>query len=149
MAADPAPLTPDEAACLACIADHMIPADAALAMPSAADPAIMADMVASLDRDAAATGDLLRLVNAQAGGSLSALDHPAQVKLLTRLRAEMAGPFAVLEAVVSRAYYRDPRVLAALGLEARPPFPAGFAVDGGDFTLLEPVAARGPIWRRA
>ena len=42
-------------------------------------------------------------------------------------------PFvAVVEAVVSRAYYRDDRVLGSLGVEARPPFPKGYAVEKGD-----------------
>jgi len=45
-------------------------------------------------------------------------------------------------------YYADPRVVAALGLEARPPFPQGYAVPDSDFALLENVRKRGPRWRQ-
>jgi hypothetical protein len=59
----------------------------------------------------------------------------------------MAG--AALEAAILKAYYRDPRVMRSLGMEARPPYPLGFDVEQGDFGLLDPVRARGPIWRKA
>ena len=46
------------------------------------------------------------------------------------------------------AYYRHPRVLEALGLEARPPFPKGFEIEEGDPALLEPVQRREPFYRK-
>lgn len=46
-------------------------------------------------------------------------------------------------------YYQDDRVLAAIGLEARPPFPKGYDVPAGDLSLLEPVRRRGSIVREA
>ena len=46
-------------------------------------------------------------------------------------------------------YYQDDRVLAAIGLEARPPFPKGYEVVAGDTDLLEPVRRRGSIVRDA
>jgi hypothetical protein len=33
-------------------------------------------------------------------------------------------------------------------MEARPPFPQGFSVEQGDWSLLDPVRARAPMWRR-
>jgi hypothetical protein len=44
-------------------------------------------------------------------------------------------------------YYQDPRVLAAIGLEPRPPHPKGHVLEPGDFGLLDAVRRRGPIWR--
>jgi hypothetical protein len=44
-------------------------------------------------------------------------------------------------------YYADPRVLEALGLEARPPHPEGYAMEPDDLSLLEPVRRRGAIYR--
>ena len=38
-------------------------------------------------------------------------------------------------------------MLEAIGVEPRPPFPKGYQVEQGDFSLLDPVRARGPIWR--
>jgi len=46
-------------------------------------------------------------------------------------------------------YYRDDRVMRSLGIEPRPPFPGGFAVEQGDWSLLDPVKARAPFWRQA
>jgi hypothetical protein len=45
-------------------------------------------------------------------------------------------------------YYADPRVVAALGLAARAPFPEGYAVPDSDFALLENVKRRGSRWRQ-
>jgi Gluconate 2-dehydrogenase subunit 3 len=51
-----------------------------------------------------------------------------------------------LEAVT--CYYQDDRVMLALGLEPRAPAPKGYEAYAGDFSLVEPVVARGEIWRR-
>jgi hypothetical protein len=45
-------------------------------------------------------------------------------------------------------YYQHPRVLAALGLEARAPHPRGHAMAPDDWTVLEPVRTRGAMYRR-
>ena len=44
-------------------------------------------------------------------------------------------------------YYQHPRVIAALGLEARAPHPVGYEMDAGDFSLLDAVRQRGPLHR--
>ena len=48
---------------------------------------------------------------------------------------------------VMTGYYREPRVLAALGLENRPPFPKGHAVEESDFSLLDAVRRREKLYR--
>lgn len=140
-------LSPDNIACLRCIAGHMIPSSDEFAMPGADDEAIISDMMDFPSRDAAELQRVLTLIDIEAAGSLAALPRDQQIACLTRLRGENPGPFVVLEAVVARAYYRDARVLEALGLEPRPPFPGGFEVEQGDFSLLEPVKARGRLYR--
>ena len=40
------------------------------------------------------------------------------------------------------AYYLEPRVVEALGLEARPPHPKGYEMEPNDLSLLDPVRAR-------
>lgn len=40
-----------------------------------------------------------------------------------------------------------PMVLRSLDMEPRPPFPKGFAVEQGDWSLLEPVKRRGRLYR--
>ena len=44
-------------------------------------------------------------------------------------------------------YYQHPRVVEALGLEARPPHPKGYAMEPFDTTLLDAVGRRGKIYR--
>ena len=44
-------------------------------------------------------------------------------------------------------YYQHPRVVEALGLEARPPHPKGYAMEAFDTTLLDAVRRRGKIYR--
>lgn len=142
-------LTPAEVDCLRCIAGHMIPASASHGVPGADDPAILADMVRSLDRDRAELRRVLRMIDDLAGGALSALARPDQEALLARHRKDGAATLAVIEAVVSRAYYRDDRVLTAIGMDPRPPFPAGYPVEQIDLSLLDPVRRRGSIVRQA
>jgi hypothetical protein len=54
---------------------------------------------------------------------------------------------AALGRVVLQCYYRDDRVLEALGLEARAPYPKGHVVEQGDWSLLDRVRERAPLWR--
>jgi hypothetical protein len=44
-------------------------------------------------------------------------------------------------------YYQDPRVVAALGMEARPPHPQGYQMAPNDLTLLDPVRRRPRLYR--
>jgi hypothetical protein len=66
-----------------------------------------------------------------------------------RLRAKGGTAVATLTRVVLQCYYRDDRVVRSLGLEARPPYPKGHVLEDGDWSLLDPVRARPPMWRRA
>lgn len=60
-------------------------------------------------------------------------------------RVEMAA----LVSLVMQCYYRDDRVMESLDMEPRPPFPLGYEVPEGDWSMLEAVQARGKIWRDA
>lgn len=144
------PLPDAQADCLACIAGHMIPASAEYGMPAANDPVILADMLSIVDhRDHAALAAVLADVDAAAGGRLGALPFAEQAALLDRLRSGRPGLFAVVETIVARAYYRDARVLRSIGMEARPPFPLGYRIGQGDWSLLDPVRRRGKAYRDA
>ena len=49
--------------------------------------------------------------------------------------------------LVYSGYYQQPRVVQALGLEARAPHPVGHAMEPNDLSLLDPVRARGKRYR--
>jgi hypothetical protein len=59
---------------------------------------------------------------------------------------------AFFEALVQHTYsgyYSHPTVIRLLGLEARPPQPRGYHLEPLDFTLLDNVKQRGPLYRQA
>lgn len=140
-----AALSAIEIDCLRLVAGRMIPASAPYDVPGADDPAIIADMVASVGRDGRDLKHILALVQeASESGSPASI---GERDLIAALQRRDRARFAVLESLVLRTYYRDDRVLRSIGMEARPPFPKGYEVDEGDWSLLEPVRARGSVYR--
>ena len=140
-------LTLDEARDLRCLAGMMIPPSAELGMPGADDPAITADMQASIGRDLEDVRTALAELVALAGGPFADLPPARQDILAARWRAVERPALATLRRVILQCYYRDDRVVRALGREARPPFPKGNVLEQGDWSLLEPVRARPKMWR--
>lgn len=144
--AEPPPFEDDNKTLLA-IVGHMIPASARHGVPGADDPAIYADILRSVGRDRQALAEALAAVEARAVTGFAALPREEQASVLRDFRADEPALAGVMEAVTARCYYRDDRVMASIGIEVRPPFPEGYAVEAGDLSLLDPVRARGPIWR--
>ena len=54
----------------------------------------------------------------------------------------------VLESLILQCCYRDDRIMRSLGMEVRPPFPDGYEVEAGDWSLLDPVRRRAPFYRQ-
>ena len=131
------------------VAAMMIPASAEAGVPGADDDAIFGDIVASLGVDAPAVRQAIAALDALAGGSFADAPDDAARDAAQRFREPRSPLVAVLELAVSRCYYRDDRVMRSLGMEPRAPFPKGFDVAQGDWSLLDPVRARGKIWRDA
>ena len=148
MAAAPQiPLSAAETDALETIAGTMIPEDDALGMPGADDPIILDDIVRSIGRDLPAVREGLRAIVAKAGMGFASLGRDARETLINDWYASGGAPAAALGRVVLSAYYRDDRVLAALGHEARSPFPKGYVLEQGDWSLLDAVRDRQPFWR--
>lgn len=141
-------LTDSEIADLRCIAGMIVPASAKYRVPGADDDVVFADILKSLGRDTADVRTALALASSLAGEAVAALDPVARDALGVRLRTEGGNPMAVLTRLVLLCYYRDDRVLMSLGLEPRPPFPKGYELEQGDWSLLDPVKARKPFWRQ-
>lgn len=70
---------------------------------------------------------------------------------LKQLQSELEGHPAMtpLVSLVMQCYYRDERVMVSLGIEPRAPFPIGFELPQGDWSMLDAVQKRGKIWRDA
>jgi len=142
------PLTPAQRDDLCAIAGIIIPASMEFDIPGADDPAIQADMVATLDRDAGLVREALDAFARHAGQKLASLDPARREAVAMELRAKGGAAVATLTRVVLQCYYRDDRVVRSLGLEPRPPYPLGHVLEEGDWSLLDPVRARSPMWRR-
>ena len=142
------PLTPTQCDDLRAIASVMIPASAEFDVPGANDPAIQADILATLGRDATLVQEALDVLAQLAGQPLASLDQARREAVALELRANGGAAVATLTRVILQCYYRDDRVVRSLGLEPRPPYPKGHELEEGDWSLLDPVRARAPMWRR-
>jgi hypothetical protein len=127
------------------IAGIMIPASAQYRVPGADDDLIFSDIVGSLGRDRDHVREALAMLRELAGGDFAALD--AAEATATALLARKGAAIAALGRAVLQCYYRDDRVMAALGLEPRAPFPKGHAIEDGDWSLLDAVRGRPRMWR--
>lgn len=145
----PAPtLTDAEARDLRALAGLMIPASAAYKVPGADDALIFADIVANLERDTDDTRAALAHLARLAGGAFADLSDDRRRDIAATFKKEGGPPLFALNRVVLLCYYRDDRVMRSLGQEPRSPFPKGHVVEQGDWSLLDPVKKRAPIYRR-
>ena len=143
------PLTPAQRDDLRAIAGMMIRTSAEFDVPGADDPVIQADIVATLGRDTALVREALDQLARLAGQALADLDPARLEAVAVELRASGGDAVMPLTRVVLQCYYRDDRVVRSLGLEPRPPYPKGHVLEDGDWSLLDPVRARPPMWRPA
>ncbi|MGY3483801.1 hypothetical protein ACVW1C_001684 [Bradyrhizobium sp. USDA 4011] len=142
-------LTAAQRADLRTIAAMIVPESAEYKVPGADDPAIQADMLATLGRDTAPVAQALDHLAQLAGKPLAELDDAGRDAVALEFRKHGGAAAATLVRVVLQCYYRDDRVLRSLGLELRAPFPKGHVLPDGDWSLLDPVKARGGTLRRA
>jgi hypothetical protein len=140
-------LSADQIRSLRSLAGAMIPADAAYGVPGAHDAVIFADIVSSIGPDANPVADALRQLDAVAGRAYADLEVDRQQAVAQAFRSAHPSSAARLSGLIVTCYYRDDRVMQSLGMEPRPPFPQGFEVEAGDWSLLDPVRARPKMYR--
>lgn len=128
-----------EQAALAAIVGQIIPASQEFDVPGADDPEILADILIS----GAHLRD--RLAVALAEVDLEARDRAA---MAAEFRKAFALEAELIQILTAQCYYRDARVMRALKLDVRPPFPVGYVQEPNDFSLLDPVIQRGEIYRK-
>ena len=131
------------------IAGMMIPESDEYKVPGADDATIQGDILATLGRDTKMVSAALDHIAKLAGKPLADLGDAKRDAVVTEFRTSGGAPAATLARVILQCYYRDDRVLRSLGLELRAPFPKGHVLPEGDWSLLDPVRARGGSMRRA
>jgi hypothetical protein len=145
---DPATeLTATERRDLRRLVGFMVPASAEYGVPGADDETIFADIVDSLGRDQDDVRKALAMLRDMTDGDFAALDD-AKAEAAAMLLLSHEGPVSIaLGRAVLQCYYRDDRVMRAVGREPRPPFPRGHVLEQGDWSLLDAVRGRPRMWR--
>ena len=132
------------------VAGALIPASAEYGIPGADDEAIFARILDLAAARAESIKSGIAALNATAKehqnqGFLD-LNDPQQAALL---RDEASsGLLRQMIQCTATSYYQDGRVLESVDLKSTPPFPGGHEVEQGDWSLLDPVKARAPFYRR-
>jgi hypothetical protein len=142
-----AELTPAEWQDLRRPAGSMVPASAEYGMPGADDEAIFADIIRSLGRDSNDVRKALAMLREITGGDFANLDEPKAEAAAMTLLSRQGRAITALGRAVLQCYYRDDRVMRALGLEPRAPYPQGRVLEQGDWSLLDAVRGRPRMWR--
>src|SRR5262245_60454248 len=133
---------------------HLVPASPDGRLPAAGALDLRAHVIGTMQRM-----PMLRPVVEYGLSTLADLAtkrHPGGWKALSAaeqgevFRAFAAGDQFFMPALlmlVYSGYYQQPRVVEALGLEARAPHPRGYTMEADDLSLLDPVRARGRRYR--
>ena len=140
-------LSADQCRSLRCLAEMMIPASAEYGVPSAADDAIFGDILQSIGPDAGHVTAVLEALDAMSGSPFADLNPQRRDAIAAQLRETGGEALVYLTRIILQCYYRDDRVVRSLGMEPRPPFPKGFEVEQGVWSLLDPVRARPTLYR--
>ncbi len=144
-----APLSPLQQRALRRLAGMMIPPSLKYDVPGADDETIMADILASVGQDHEHVVFVLADLDRRAGGVFADLE-PAEARVVAeRMRTASGQALRFVTQLILACYYRDDRVMRSLNMETRPPFPKGFTVEQGDWSLLDPVRSRPKLYRDA
>ena len=148
-------LSPDQARDLACVLDEIIPPSGDGRLPGAGELGLVAFLERKLRespdlRPAVEQGlaTLARLARERDAAGFAEVPGPERLALLNALAPLEPAflPGLIFHTYVG--YYQSARVLEGLGLEPRPPFPKGYAMEGVDPTRLDAVRRRPPMWRK-
>ena len=140
-------LDPEQVRDLRALAAAIIPPGPAYGVPGADDELIFGDILKSLERDHDDICRALAHLATLVGGAFADLGAERRNEVTAAFRESGGAPLTALVRVVLLCYYRDDRVMRSLGQEPRAPFPKGHIVEQGDWSLLDPVRARAPMYR--
>jgi hypothetical protein len=131
------------------IAGALIPESTRLGLPGADDEHILEATMIAVRRVEVRFRREAKRVTEKFGGMDEVLsfdplrfDHFAKSEA-----AQDSGLMSILGPILVQSYYSDSRVIRAVGKESRSPFPNGNKPLTSDWTLLDPVRARAPLFR--
>ena len=145
-------LIESQQALLADVLDRLIPSTGRLPAAGALGVADYIDRVLAGSTDLRrAILEVLLQIDTTAGReystAFSELDGSRKDAVLRRVEASEPELSEALLRQAYNGYYSNPAVIEGLGLEARPPQPAGYELEAGDLSSLERVKRRGRMYR--
>ena len=145
-------LSKDQRQALHTLVGMMVPASREYGVPGADDDKIFETILATAQVDVPVVVEGLKALEAMSNirqrKGFNALDHKIRQQLVDEYRQSPAPYVNVIVNITMQCYYRDERVMKSLGMEVRAPFPKGFEVEQGDWSLLEPVKRRPKMYRK-
>jgi len=130
----------------------MIPASQEYGIPGADDSEIFDRIVIASKLDRSLVDEGIRaledLSHALHGERFAVLENDDKVLTADRFAQTGAPHVPVIVSITAQCYYSDERVMTALGMENRAPFPIGYTVEQGDWSLLDPVKKRPKFYRK-
>lgn len=144
-------LTPAQRAILDAVLNLIVPPSADGRLPGAAEVDVptylLAEAADALPALREELDELERRARVRFARGFAALEAGERGSLVEEARAQEPAFMSRLAMETLGCYYQHERVLDALGIEARAPYPKGYQVVQGDLSLLAPVRARGKIYR--
>lgn len=140
-------LTADECRNLRTLVGDLLPGDIDYTLPGADDEHIFATILTEPGTEWPLVRAALKRLDELGKGAFAELSPAQRAPLLQSLHDAQSSLFMAVLGIAVRCYYRDDRVMRSLGMAIRPPFPQGFEVESGDWSLLDEVAARSPLYR--
>ena len=137
---------------LSVLLSALLPGSEKLGVPPGNNAAVLEDIqatirISALEMISDGLDELRKLALEQLAREFDSLSNPLRVQLFELMRSTNGAFYGTLSSVIVQCYYRNDQVMESLGMEPRPPYPKGHEVPQGDFNLLDPVRARGKIWR--
>lgn len=131
---------------LAAVLDTIVPASVEDGMPGAGAAGVAQHVVAALEQAPEHEPGVVAGL-AALGAEFLGLDGPERAAALEALAPSQPGFLPLLLFQTYQGYYESPEVLAALGLPPRAPHPLGYDMEPSDLSLLDPVRAKGKLYR--
>ncbi len=138
---------------IARLAGAMIPAEGDF--PSASDSEVMLNIIEKLSmHDEVVTRGIVALENLADNqyekyeSSCSELSTIELGSLIDSLRSQEPVFVQLLQMHIVTSYYQNDKVLEVLGVAAGAPYPKGYDIAATDWSILDPVRARKPFYKK-
>ena len=145
----------DERRALSSILDELIPPSDDGRFPGAGELGLASYIEQGLEQTPALKPVIVQglpavdeLARGRSSRAFTALSREDKLEELNELGSKQPAFLPTLLLLTYVGYYQSPRVVEALGLEARPPHPMGYETEPNDLTLLDPVRERPKMYRQ-